>query len=692
VRLVTARRLSPVQGPRRRSAASPAGSRRTLRLTCLWAAIAAGAACEYRVPREEPEFPREMLDIHSSPLQPRTAELPMQSGMARPAPAAFNIVPGEWHRPLGDYAGTRYSPLDQINLQTVRDLQLVWSFDLGLSRGQEATPIVVNNTMYVVTSFPNLLYAFDLTQPGPAVRWVYDPEPARASQGVACCDHVNRGAVYANGRLFYATLDAHAVAVDAETGREVWRNRIGNIQIGETMTMSPLVVRDVVMFGNSGGEFGVRGWLKGLDVNTGEVLWTAYSTGPDAEVLIGENFRPFYEADRGPDLGVTSWPKEQWKIGGGNVWGWLNYDPELDLVYYGTANAAPWNPEARPGDNKWTAAVFARRPDTGEAIWAYQWDPHNVYDWDGVNESTLLDMPVDGEMRRVMVRAERNGFVYVMDRVTGEVLSATPFMHSTVVRDVDLRTGQPIQDWTKKPTYGRTQHGICPAVPGAKDWEPTAFSPRTGYLYIPANNLCMDIEGMEANYIAGTPYMGASVKMYAGPGGHRGEFMAWDPVNRRKIWTRKERFVTWSGPMVTAGDVVFYGTMDRWLRALDARTGELLWQFQTETGIIAPPMTYLGPDGRQYIAILSGPGGWAGSVVSVPLDPRDQTADKGFVNAMSDLPEYTGRGGYLYVFAIGGAGPGAAPARGTPPRTAPEAVPGRAAPAGPGVPATRGPR
>jgi lanthanide-dependent methanol dehydrogenase len=648
------------------------------------------SGCDYRVPEDEPKFPREMLDIHVSPLQSPQAGMPLREGIAQPAAAAFNVIPGEWHRPLGDYAGTRYSPLDQIHFENVRDLQLVWSFDLGLSRGQEATPIVVNNTMYVVTSFPNLLYAFDLTQPGPVVRWVYDPQPDRASQGVACCDHVNRGAVYANGMLFYATLDANAVAVDAETGEEVWRNRIGNIQIGETMTMSPLVVRDVVMFGNSGGEFGVRGWLKGLDINTGETLWTAYSTGPDPEVLIGPSFRPFYRADQGANLGVTTWPSEQWKIGGGNVWGWITYDPELDLIYYGTANAAPWNAEARPGDNKWTAAVFARRPDTGEAIWAYQWDPHNIYDWDGVNESTLLDMPIDGVMRRVMVRAERNGFVYVMDRVTGEVLSATPYMHSSVVKGVDLRSGQPIKDLTLRPTYGRTQHGICPAVPGAKDFEPTSFSPRTGYLYIPANNLCMDIEGMEANYIAGTPYMGASVKMYAGPGGHLGEFMAWDPVNRRKVWTREERFVTWSGPMVTGGDVVFYGTMDRWFRALDARTGELLWQFQTETGIIAPPMTYLGPDGRQYIAILSGPGGWAGSVVSVPLDPRDQTADKGFVNAMRDLPEYTGRGGYLYVFSLPDPTGPTAPVRETPPQVPPEAVPAQAVPAGPDVPAERG--
>ncbi|HEX8211532.1 MAG TPA: PQQ-dependent dehydrogenase, methanol/ethanol family [Longimicrobium sp.] len=622
---------------------------RAFRATAVACLLLGG--CKSREPQEDPKFPREMLKSTAVPFATPT-ERTHETTRARPAAAAFRPEDGQWVMSLKDYAGTRYSGLDQINTGTVRGLKLAWHFDLKLARGQEATPLVVDNTMYVVTSFPNLLYAFDLTRPGPAVKWVYDPKPARAAQGVACCDHVNRGAAYAAGRLFYATLDNYAVAVDAATGREIWRTRLGSIHAGETMTMAPLVVRDKVIFGNAGAEFGVRGWVRALDVATGRVVWTAWATGPDRDVLIGPRFRPFYAKDRGRDLGVTTWPAEHWKIGGGTMWGWLNYDPELDLLYYGTANAAPWNPEQRPGDNKWTATLFARRPDTGEAVWAYQWDPHNVFDWDGVNESLLLDMPVEGRMRRVMVRAERNGFVYVIDRATGEVLSATPYMHSTVVKGVDTRSGMPVEDLTMKPGYGKTAHGICPAVPGAKDWEPTAFSPRTGLVYIPANNLCMDVEGMEANYIAGTPYMGVSVKMYPGPGGHRGEMIGWDPVNRRRAWTIIEKFVLWSGPLATAGDLVFYGTMDRWLKAVDARTGQVLWRFQTATGIIAPPISYRGPDGKQYVAVLSGPGGWPGSVVSVPLDPRDETADKGFAGAMHDLPEYTGRGGHLYVFAL----------------------------------------
>ena len=610
--------------------------------------LGALVACYSEPVREHPATEKELglePQLHAPAPVPGRDDMPS-------IPAAIPPGDGTWRMPLGDYAGTRYSPLDELRAANVGALRLRWRYDLKLSRGQEATPIVVNNTMYVVTSFPNYLYAFDLTRPGANVKWVYDPEPNPASQGVACCDHVNRGAAYAEGRLFYATLDAHAVAVDAESGRELWKVKIGDIQMGETVTMAPIVVRNRVFFGNSGGEFGVRGWLKALDVATGRTVWTAYSTGPDADVKIGERFRPFYADHRGPDLGVTSWPREHWKIGGGNVWGWLTYDPELDLLYYGTANAAPWNPEQRHGENKWAATIFARRPDTGDAVWAYQWDPHNYFDWDGVNESVLLDLPHAGRMRKVMVRAERNGYMYVIDRQNGEVLSATQYMHANAHEGVDLATGRPRANLSKMPRFGHTAHDICPAVPGAKDWEPTAFSPRTGLMYIPANNICADMEGMEANYIAGTPYMGVSAKMFAGPGGHLGEIIAWDPVRRTKVWSIHERFLTWGGMLATAGDLVFYGTMDRWFKAVDARSGRVLWRFQTSSGIVAPPVTYRGADGRQYVAVLAGVGGWAGAVVSGPIDTRDSTADKGMVNAMRELPQYTDRGGALYVFAL----------------------------------------
>jgi PQQ-dependent dehydrogenase (methanol/ethanol family) len=411
-----------------------------------------------------------------------------------------------------------------------------------------------------------------------------------------------------------------------------------------------------VLVGNSGGEFGVRGWIKGLDAKTGKVAWTAYSTGPDAEVRIGPKFKPFYGQDRGKDLGVSSWPPEQWKVGGGNVWGWISYDPELDLLYHGTGNPGAWNASMRPGDNKWTAGVFAREPATGDARWYYQWSPHDLYDHDGINENVLVDLAIDGKPRRVLLHAERNGYLYVMDRATGEVLSATPFVRITGSKGVDLASGKLIPNEEKHPEMGKVVRDIAPASPGAKDWQPTAFSPRTQLLYIPHQTMSMDYEEVEASYIAGTPYLGVEEKMYADPvdpgDGSRGALTAWDPVLRAAAWRIKEFFPVWSGALVTGGDVVFYGTMDGWFKAVDARNGELLWQFKTGSGIIGQPVTYLGPDGKQYVAVLSGVGGWAGAVVSGGLDTRDPTAAMGFVNAMQDLPKHTTKGGALYVFAL----------------------------------------
>jgi PQQ-dependent dehydrogenase (methanol/ethanol family) len=554
--------------------------------------------------------------------------------------------------PARNFASTRYSGLREVTPANVEQLRLAWSFSTGVTRGHEAAPLVVGNTMYVVTPYPNLLHALDLTKPGAPPKWTYKPGPMLAAQGVACCDVVNRGAAYAEGRIFYNTLDAHTVAVDAATGREVWKTRVGDINRGETITMAPLVVKGKVLVGNSGGEMGVRGWLTALDAKTGKVAWRAYHTGPDKDVLIGPRFKPFYAQDRGADLGVSSWPGDAWKIGGGTTWGWISYDPELDLIYYGTGNPGPWNSDVRPGDNKWTAGMFARDPDTGQAVWAYQWSPHDVYDHDGVNELVLLDLPIGGRTRKVLVRPERNGYVYILDRATGEVLSADPYGFITTSRGVDLQTGRLIEVSEKTPKDGKVVRGVCPAAPGTKDWQPSSYSPRTGLLYIPHQNLCEDIEATEANYIAGTPYVGAIVKMYPGPGGYRGVVTAWDPVRRKAAWVITEEFPVWSGTVVTAGDLVFYGTMDGWFKALDARSGKELWRFKVGSGIVGQPIVYRGPDGKEYIAVLAGVGGWAGGVVAGDLDTRDSSAALGFANAMKDLPSVTAKGGMVYAFAI----------------------------------------
>lgn len=569
-----------------------------------------------------------------------------------PPPAASPPEDGQWTMPAKDFASTRFSGLDEINAGNVRSLQVAFTFSTGVNRGQEAPPLVVGTTLYVLTPYPNFLYALDLTKPGAPIKWRYDPKPEPAAQGVACCDVVTRGPVYAAGKIIYNTLDANTVAVDAETGKEVWKTRVGNINIGETTTMAPLVVKDKVLVGNSGGEYGVRGWIKALDLATGKPAWTAYSTGPDADVLIGPDFKPFYDSDKGKDLGVTSWPPDAWRQGGGNVWGWISYDPDLNLIYHGTGNPGPWNHEARPGDNKWTAGIFARDADTGQARWFYQWSPHDVFDHDGINEQILLDMDWDGKPRKVLVRPERNGFVYVLDRTTGEVLSATPYHYLTSVSGVDLKTGRLQMVEAKTPKTGKIVRDICPNASGAKDWNPSAFSPKTGLLYIPHVNLCMDMEGIEANYIAGTPYVGMNVRMKAGPGGYRGVFSAWNIREGREVWSIKENFPVWSGALATAGNLVFYGTMEGWFKAVDATTGEVLWQFKTGSGIIGQPTTWRGPDGHQYVGILSGVGGWAGAIVAGDLDARDQTAALGFTAAMADLPDATTKGGTLYVFRL----------------------------------------
>src|SRR3954462_11523656 len=307
-----------------------------------------------------------------------SAPLAAQPNGARPAPAASPPEDGQWTMPSRDYASTRYSGLAEINRQNVARLKTAFTFDTQNRKGHEAAPIVAGHMMYLTTPYPNQVWALDLAQGGRPI-WVFRPHPKQAAQGVACCDVVNRGAMYADGRLFFTTLDGEVFAIDANNGHQVWRTKLGDISKGETITMSPLGAGGKVLGGNSGGEMGVRGWIAALDEGSGKLAWKAYSTGPDKDVLIGPRFKPFYASDRGKDLGVTSWPPEAWKIGGDTVWGWLSYDPETKLLYYGVGNPGPWNPDQRPGDNKWATGIFARDVSTGQAVWYYQSSPHDLF-------------------------------------------------------------------------------------------------------------------------------------------------------------------------------------------------------------------------------------------------------------------------------------------------------------------------
>lgn len=560
---------------------------------------------------------------------------------------------GQWTMPAGDYGNTRFSPLAQINTGNVRSLHVVGTMSTGIPHGHEGQPLVVGSTLYMVTPFPNNLIAFDLTQPGFPMKWMYQPNPDNIAEGVACCDVVNRGASFADGKIIYNTLDDHTVAVDAETGKEAWRTQVGDVHYGETTTMAPIVVKNIVFVGNSGGELGVRGKLTALDAHTGKILWTAWSTGSDDDVRIGADFKPFYPQDRGKDLGIKSWGPDQWKTGGGTIWGWISYDPELNLIYYGTGNPGVWNADMRPGDNKWGVTIFARNPETGMAKWAWQAGPHDCCDYDEIMENVLVDMPWNGRMRKLLIHPARAGYVFVMDRETGELLSSEPFEPVTWANNYDLKTGQAHIVKEKMPHFGKYAKDICPSSTGAKDFIPSSFSPRTGLLYIPAHNTCMDYEGTAVNYIAGTPYLGASVRMYPGPGGYQGELIGWDVANAKKVWSVKEPdFPVYSGVLSTGGDLVFYGTMDGWFRALDAHSGKVLWQFKTASGIIGDPMTFTGPDGKQYIAIYSGVGGWMGAVALPSVSTDDPYAALGTVGAMRKLKAATGPGDLLYVFSL----------------------------------------
>jgi PQQ-dependent dehydrogenase (methanol/ethanol family) len=560
-------------------------------------------------------------------------------------------VGAEWRLPAGDNANTRYSALQQIDVSNAKDLKVLGVISTGIARGHEGQPLVVDNTLYIVTPFPNDLLAIDLAQLKGPLKWRYEPHPDPMSVGKACCDVVNRGASYADGKIIYNLLDAHTVAVDAKTGEEVWRTQVGDINLGETVTMAPVVVKDRVIVGDSGGELGVRGKVIALDVKTGKELWRGYNTGPDSDVLIGPSFKPYYAESRGKDLGVTTWPPDQWKIGGATVWGWVSYDPGLDLIYYGTANPGPWNADARPGDNKWACSIMAREAQTGQLRWAHQLVPHDSWDYDEIMENILVDMDWKGTPRKLLLHPGRVGFMFVFDRETGEMLSAEPFMPINWAQRYDLKTGRPVVDPAKETHEGKVVRQICPSSTGAKEFAPAAVSPRTGYLYIPAHDTCMEYEGVEANYIAGTPYLGASVKMYPGSE-QQGDFVAWDIQNARRAWDVREKFPLDGGVLVTAGDVAFYGTMDGWFRALDARNGQKLYEFKMSSGSIGNPITFADSAGKQYVALYSGIGGWMGATAFPEISVDDPYAALGVVGAMKDIKKYTGAGSDLFIFGL----------------------------------------
>ncbi len=561
--------------------------------------------------------------------------------------------PANWVMPLGNYSSTRYSDLAQINKSNVKDLQVAWTFSTGVLRGHEGGPLVIGDVMYIVTPFPNTVYALDLNDVGKVI-WKYEPKQDPDTIPVMCCDTVNRGAAYGDGKIFLHQADTTLVALDAKTGAVVWSAVDGDPKKGETGTSAPMVIKDKVLVGISGGEFGIPGRMTAYDIKDGKKVWSAYSSGPDDLTLLDPEKTTMLGQPVGKDSGTATWEGDQWKIGGGATWGWMAYDPDLNLVYYGSGNPSTWNPVQRPGDNRWSMTIFARDPDTGMAKWVYQMTPHDEWDYDGVNEMILTDLDVGGQMHKALVHFDRNGFGYTLDRETGALLVAEKYDPAVNwATNVDMETGRP----QVVPRYSTGHQGedvnttnICPAALGSKDQQPSAFSPRTGLFYVPTNHVCMDYEPFAVSYTAGQPYVGATLSMYPAPGGtNLGNFIAWDATKGKIVWSNPEPFSVWSGALATAGDVVFYGTLEGYLKAVDANTGQELYRFKTPSGIIGNVNTWMH-NGKQYVGVLSGVGGWAGIGLAAGL--TEDTAGLGAVGAYKALSNYTQLGGVLTVFTL----------------------------------------
>ena len=560
----------------------------------------------------------------------------------------------DWVMPLGDYASTRYSTLDQINKDNVGDLQVAWTFSTGVLRGHEGGPLVIGDVMYIHTPFPNKVFALDLNDNGRII-WKYEPRQDPNVIPVMCCDTVNRGVAYGNGMIFLNQADTTLVALDAKTGEVKWSVKNGDPAKGESGTSAPLVAGDKVLIGISGGEFGIQGHVTAYNMADGSLAWRAYTSGPDDMTLLDPEKTTHLGEPVGKDSGTATWEGDQWKIGGGATWGWFSYDPELNLVYYGSGNPGTWNPVQRPGDNRWSMTIFARDLDTGVAKWVYQMTPHDEWDYDGVNEMILVDLEIDGQMRKTLVHPDRNGFAYTLDRETGELLVAEKYDPAVNwATKVDMETGRPevvAQYSTHQNGEDVNSTGICPAALGTKDQQPSAYSPKTGLFYIPTNHVCMDYEPFQVSYTAGQPYVGATLSMYPAPDSHGGlgNFIAWDAKEGKIVWSLPEPFSVWSGALATAGDVVFYGTLEGYLKAIDAESGEELFKFKTPSGIIGNVNTY-EHNGKQYIAVLSGIGGWAGIGLAAGL--TEGTDGLGAVGAYESLHNYTNLGGQLTVFAL----------------------------------------
>ncbi len=543
--------------------------------------------------------------------------------------AAQLAAANNWGVYGGDSGNTRYSTANQVTPANVKNLQVKWALQLGTNRSQESVPIVVGDTLYVTSSYgPKNVIAVN-AKTG-QMKWKYQPEIPKNVDQFACCDVDNRGVAYANGKIFFGRLDAKVTALDAKTGKELWTSTVVDYTQGSAITSPPTIVKNLVVTGFAGGEYGVRGAIVAYDQNTGKEVWRTHTVP-----LQGEK-------------GGDTWKGDSGKHGGAAAWLIGSYDPKLNLVYYGTSNPAPWSAAVRGNDssdigkysNLYSASVLAINGDTGAIQWHYQFTPHDAWDYDGVNELVFADLPIDGKTTPVIMQANRNGFFYVLDRANGKLLSAKPFVDGVNwATGIDLKTGMPIEAPGNKfrPGLKRKAVNVCPNLIGGKNWQSMSYNKDTGLVYIPTTNLCMDMEAVQEDYKRGQFYLSVNFDLgKMGPGGHGGGLKAWDPVKQKEAWFFKEELPLNGGTMTTSTGLVFAGDVKGIFRAFDAKTGKILWEFNTGSGISAAPMTYV-IDGKQYVAVVSG---------------RSQSIPAFFGEVGQKIVDASAEGGTLFVFAV----------------------------------------
>jgi PQQ-dependent dehydrogenase (methanol/ethanol family) len=583
--------------------------------------------------------------------------------------------PDLWTAPGADQSLTRHSRLKDINTTNASKLSFVWAQSSGTLRGHEGQPLVVDvggtPMMYMESGWPNIVQALDLSDPDhPKQIWHYTKTTNRDESAVprACCDTVNRGVSYADGKLVFGTLDGFVIALDAKTGKELWVVKHAYPEKGETITPVPLIAEGKVVIGFGGDEFAARGRLTAYELASGKKLWEFYATGKDSEIGLTKDSNkahPEY-GTAGKDIGVSSYPGDEWQRGGGAQWGWYSYDPELKLVYTSSGNPGLWSPSYRckfktheecnngTQDNKFSMAIFARKIDTGEVVWVYQMTPFDQWDYDGVNENMLEDATVDGKMRKILIHFDRNGFAYVLDRVDGTLLRAHKYVTVNWAEKIDLKTGRPIKVKEHSPFGPNEMHQACPSAMGGKDQQPAAIDPsEPGIAYVPTNNWCMEDEPQERSHTQqGTVYVFANVYMYPEKPGVTGKFKKFNVLTGETVWEIPDPYPNWGGALVTDGGLAFYGSLNGDFRAVDRSNGKVLWQVHLGSGIIGNPITYKIA-GKQYVSVWSGIGGWIGLPVTANLDLSDKYGAIG-ATAMTKAAnlDKIPQGGTLYTFRI----------------------------------------